>query len=320
MRYVSIILFSTIFATSATAAEDEYFGEFLDSLRGVFLIDAKPRPKFRLEAEFRFKDPNGLLWVTPASKEVDGASIPQAFWSFIGGPFEGEYINASVIHDYYCDVKLRTAHDTHRAFYYGMRAAKVSDWKAKFMYWAVATFGPDWKLEKRVVFKSNCAQVDTKTVCSQLPEFAENLAVRAVVDLEDPEVLAAALSKAESVARSLKTSNGQVLDVSSSGQVVASLENIASNSDSYRKLFVAKLFVTDPSKLGVLSQWRNAKFEEVLPWESYKIPKISETVFLNTSNVQAIEMGKQFKVDVKGQALLRSRLKLETLGSKSEHD
>lgn len=320
MKFVLIILLSTTLATSAAAAENEYFGEFLDTLRGVFLTDAKPRPKFKLESEFRFKDPNGLLWVTPALNEVDGASIPQAFWSVIGGPFEGEYINASVIHDYYCKVKTRTAHDTHRAFYYGMRASKVADWKAKFMYWAVATFGPDWTLEKRVVFKSHCSKERAKTVCSQVPEFDNGLALRATADLEDPEVLAAALSKAESVARSLKTSNGQFLDVSSSGQIVASLDNIARSSNTYRTVFIAKSFITDPSKLGVLSQWQNVKFDAIKPWKNNKMPNINEAVFLNTGNVQAIEMGKEFKVDVKGQHLLRERLKIESLGSTSVHE
>jgi Protein of unknown function (DUF1353) len=117
------------------AQTDEYFGDFLDKLRGVFNVEAMPRPMFKLESDFRFKDPNGLLWLAPAGEEVDGASIPQPFWSFIGGPFEGAYINASVIHDHYCKTKERTEHDTHRNFYYGMRTSGVPDWKAKLMHW-----------------------------------------------------------------------------------------------------------------------------------------------------------------------------------------
>jgi hypothetical protein len=201
-----------------------------------------------------------------------------------------------------------------------MRAAKVSDWKAKFMYWAVATFGPDWKLEKRVVFKNSCTQINAKIVCSHVPELQESLVLTAAADLKDPEVLAAALSKADSVARSLKTTNGRVLDVSANGQVLASLDNIAQNSNSYRTVFVAKSFVTDPSQLGVLSQWQNAKFDAVKTWENNKLPKFSDAVVLNTRNVQMIEAGKQFKVDIKGQPLLLDRLKLETLGSKSVHE
>ena len=104
----------------------EYFGQFQDELKGTFLV-SEPRPKFRLISEFRFLDPNGLLWRTPADTEVDGASIPQAFWSIIGGPFSGKYIKASVIHDHYCVTKSRTQHDTHQNFYYGMRASGVVD-------------------------------------------------------------------------------------------------------------------------------------------------------------------------------------------------
>lgn len=29
------------------------------------------------------------------------------FWSFIGGPFEGKYRNASVVHDFLCKVQKR---------------------------------------------------------------------------------------------------------------------------------------------------------------------------------------------------------------------
>ena len=49
--------------------------------------------------ELRYTDPYGEVWVAPAGSRVDGASIPRAFWSVIGGPFEGKYRNASVLHD-----------------------------------------------------------------------------------------------------------------------------------------------------------------------------------------------------------------------------
>lgn len=141
------------------ALAQEHFGEFLDKLKGIFLVETKPRPAFKLDGAFRFMDPNGLLWTVPSETQVDGASIPQLFWSLIGGPFEGPYINASVIHDYYCEKKERTAHDTHRNFYYGMRASGVSEWKAILMHWAVSTFGPSWRLERRVAIQHNCGQI-----------------------------------------------------------------------------------------------------------------------------------------------------------------
>lgn len=109
--WTSLVLFAGSLMPPAAMAQ-EYFGKFLDTLHGVFDTQTKPRPTFKLEGDFRFDDPNGMQWITPAGTEVDGASIPQFFWSFIGGPFEGSYINASVIHDHYCRTRSRTAHDT----------------------------------------------------------------------------------------------------------------------------------------------------------------------------------------------------------------
>jgi hypothetical protein len=296
---------------STNAEEKEYFGEFLDSLKGVFITDAEPRPRFRLESDFRFRDPNGLLWKTPAQKEVDGASIPQPFWSFIGGPFEGKYINASVIHDYYCDAKTRTSHDTHRAFYYGMRASNVSEWKAKFMYWAVATFGPDWILTNRIIFNSVRGPNRGLGAFTQSPRLIQGIEVRPPVDLEDPDVLAAALSKAQSVARSLRTSNGRILDVSIDGDVVASLDRIESISNYYRSEFVAKAILSDPEKLGILTQWKPTNLDDIKPWDNHKLPGLDNALILNLENARAIAEGKHFTLDPAGNSLLQERMKAE---------
>lgn len=319
MKVLQLFLFLSLLALTSFVQSKEYFGVFLDSLTGHF-IDAEPRPKFKIGSEFRFKDPNDFLWIVPADEEVDGASIPQVFWSLIGGPFEGAYINASVIHDYYCAVKSRTAHDTHRAFYYGMRAANVPDWKAKYMYWAVATFGPNWKIEKKIKFESACIKSGEKTVCSQSPKETAHIVDTTSVNLEDAEVLAAALSKADAVARSLKTSNGQFLDVSEQGLVSASLNDIDENSISYRSIFSTKSFVAEPAKLGILSQWQNKKLEDILTWERDMIPQLDDAVFLNQKNIKSINAGKQFKVDINGQRLLENQLNIDKLGSRTIHE
>ena len=73
---------------------------------------------------------------------VDGASIPQTFWSVIGGPFEGGYRKASVIHDY-MRPQVRPGR-TYLVFYNGMRANGVRTLTAKIMYAAVYNFGPRW--------------------------------------------------------------------------------------------------------------------------------------------------------------------------------
>jgi len=80
---------------------------------------------------------------TTTGYQTDGASVPEALWALYP-PFTGNYRQAAVIHDYYCDNKQRTWQDTHKVFYYAMRAANVDEKTAKIMYGAVYLFGPRW--------------------------------------------------------------------------------------------------------------------------------------------------------------------------------
>jgi hypothetical protein len=315
MRYYPWILIVVLLLPLPLRAQ-EYFGEYKDALKGEF-IEAKPRPKFKLENEFRFSDPNGLLWGVPAKEEVDGASIPQAFWSFIGGPFDGNYIKASVIHDHYCNVKTRTEHDTHRNLYYGMRAAGVEKWRAKFMYWAVATFGPKWTLAKRVVQEHSCHDSGVGMTCKQVSALKVEVAALPAVDLDDPDTLAAALSKASAVARSLRTSDGELLDISASGQVSADLESISNNASMYRRLFINRSFIQRPGELGVLSQWDAGGLEQVKPWQGGKLPTLNESMPLRPSTVGLIEAGKSFTLTPDSIELLQDRIDLKALEMRS---
>ncbi|WP_339073899.1 DUF1353 domain-containing protein [Teredinibacter turnerae] len=290
---------------------EEYFGKFLDQLRGVFIAEAEPRPEFKMEHDFRFEDPNGLLWLTPGGTSVDGASIPQFFWSLIGGPFEGPYINASVIHDYYCRTKERTAHDTHRNFYYGMRASNVPEWKADLMHWAVSTFGPSWKLEKRVVMKQSCvATSDNFKTCTSIPTIEMVTVSEPPVDLSNPEVLALAISKTNSIARTLLTSKGAVLDVSSSGQVNSTLASIESNAATYRKLFQSENVVNETSRLGLLSQTSQASLATIQPWAGNQIPSYVQADYLSPEfSTATTEL--PFKLDSGSRAVILDNVDLK---------
>ena len=298
---------------AAPAFAQEYFGDFLDKLKGTFIV-AEPRPLFELGSDFRFKDPNGLLWMTPTGTKVDGASIPQVFWSLIGGPFEGAYINASVIHDHYCRTRERTAHDTHRNFYYGMRASQVPEWKAKLMHWAVSTFGPSWKLEKRVTMKQSCTTVNGQpATCTSVPVTQEVLVDIPAADLSDPMVLAAAVSKTNAVARTLLTSNGKILDVTVSGQVAASFEGIQKSATNYRQVFASNEFVSSPARLGILSTQAVSGLANVQPWSGNKVPKLYEAVFLTPQNLPVIKDSAPFKLDPRGKDLVKDRIDLKSL-------
>lgn len=112
----------------------------------------------RLESDLVFYDPNGVRWAAPKGAVVDGASIPKPFWGIVGGPLEGKYRNASIIHDWYCDKRTRTWQATHRVFYDGMIASGVGEVQAKLFYYAVLWGGPRW--ETRVSTNTNLSAGD----------------------------------------------------------------------------------------------------------------------------------------------------------------
>lgn len=97
-----------------------------------------------LLGDYAFVDNAGSTWNVPKGAEVDGASIPRMFWSLMGGPFEGKYRDASVIHDYFCSVRTRPWKAVDRMFYEAMIVSGVAETEAKVMYLAVVWAGPRW--------------------------------------------------------------------------------------------------------------------------------------------------------------------------------
>jgi Protein of unknown function (DUF1353) len=79
-----------------------------------------------LLSELRYTDPQGVIWIAPAGSQVDGASIPRSLWTLMGGPFEGKYRNASVLHDVAYDQKNRPHEVCDQMFYNAMRCSGVS--------------------------------------------------------------------------------------------------------------------------------------------------------------------------------------------------
>jgi hypothetical protein len=99
-----------------------------------------------LKEDFAYVDPREKRWVAPKGSVTDGASIPRPFWSFIGGPFEGRYRKAAVVHDVACRQKSEPWADVHRMFYEACRCGGVEDRMAKTLYWAVYHCGPHWEI------------------------------------------------------------------------------------------------------------------------------------------------------------------------------
>jgi hypothetical protein len=117
------------------------YGYFNESVRARWLSDGR---YMALCGALEFHQHDGPTWTAPIGTRTDGASIPPVFWSVIGGPFEGKYRDASVVHDYECCIKVHAWRDVHRMFFAGMMANGEARWRAKLMYFAVYFFGPRW--------------------------------------------------------------------------------------------------------------------------------------------------------------------------------
>jgi hypothetical protein len=137
----SVLLMSG--CSNPTSVSSSKLGHFSSEFALVELL-ANGRDA-NLTKEFSYVDGNGLAWTAPAGEIVDGASIPKVFWSIIGGPWEGKYRFASIVHDRYCRMhEGRHWQDVHRMFYEACLAGGTDERLAKIMYAAVYHFGPRW--------------------------------------------------------------------------------------------------------------------------------------------------------------------------------
>ncbi|MDQ3199637.1 MAG: DUF1353 domain-containing protein [Verrucomicrobiota bacterium] len=127
--------------------------------------------------ELRYTDPNGAVWLAPAGSTVDGASIPRPLWSFMGGPFEGRYRNASVLHDVAYTQKNRPPADCDRMFYNAMRCSGVGPIESKTMYYSLLRFGWHWdfsvkrakpfKVDRKLVARAEKAEIPQAAAVSR---------------------------------------------------------------------------------------------------------------------------------------------------------
>jgi hypothetical protein len=121
-------------------------------MRGRFADDPLLRSQGRWKTvaeELRYRDPRGALWAVPAGYRSEGASIPRILWSAVGGPWDGSYDAAAIVHDYYCDGMQRSWEATHQVFYDAMRSRGIGRAEATKKYWAVYNFGPRWDARYR---------------------------------------------------------------------------------------------------------------------------------------------------------------------------
>lgn len=89
----------------------------------------------KLLEPFGFEDPRGIKWNVEEGFVSDGASIPKWLRPIVGHPFEGNFIEAAIIHDKYCKTKIRSQRDTHRAFREALKLDGVS-WVRRWIMWS----------------------------------------------------------------------------------------------------------------------------------------------------------------------------------------
>jgi Protein of unknown function (DUF1353) len=140
--------------------------------------------RMKLLQPLQYIDPACNVWDAPKESIVDGASIPQFAWSILGGPFEGKYRNASVIHDVACDQKTKPWEAVHEVFYNAMIASGVSIVTAKVMYAAVYHFGPRWPQTVTAVVKKRDVDFDVEE-----SRFANRVSALGSRTLEMDEIL-----------------------------------------------------------------------------------------------------------------------------------
>ena len=116
-------------------------GRYVGAVKSEWLGNGR---NMRLLAPFQYSDECGVNWIAPSGSVVNGASIPEYAWSIIGGPFEGKYRDASVVHDVACEDMTRPWEQVHEMFFQAMLTSGVDRTMANIMYSAVYYFGPRW--------------------------------------------------------------------------------------------------------------------------------------------------------------------------------
>jgi Protein of unknown function (DUF1353) len=178
VRTVVLAAAAAIAAGVPPSFADPTFGHFIGKFVAEFEGDGR---KVKLIEPYAFVDPDGKEWDVPEGYQTDGASVPAALWALYP-PFTGNYRQAAVIHDYFCDSKQTSWEDTHKVFYFAMRAADVDENTAKIMYGAVYMFGPRWG--------PGTAPGQRNAAPAASPEQQEEMVkeLKAFVDKENPDL------------------------------------------------------------------------------------------------------------------------------------
>lgn len=107
---------------------------FRGTVQAEWLHPPTPADYFRdmkLLAPFGFVDSAGKTWDVPAGYVTNGASVPWGLWNIVGGPYDGPYRDAAVVHDYFCETKTRPWEEVHKMFYEAAKARGTSEFSPR---------------------------------------------------------------------------------------------------------------------------------------------------------------------------------------------
>jgi hypothetical protein len=153
---------STIACAMLLAASQYVFAADFGRFSGNPVLSWNPDGRaMTLVEDFTYTDPHSDKWVALKDSKIDGASIPQILWSLVGGPYEGAYRNASIVHDTECTKPYKHRWQAvHEMFYFASRAGGEGWLKAKVMFAAVYHFGPRWEMNGKVPDKRTLFSTD----------------------------------------------------------------------------------------------------------------------------------------------------------------
>src|SRR5262249_974634 len=103
---VIIALVAVVVAVSCCAISGEMpYGSFIGTVKTEWIRGPESERRMQLLQDFAYIDPKGRKWLAPAGSKTDGATIPHAAWSFVGGPFDGQYREATGLQHAYAAAK-----------------------------------------------------------------------------------------------------------------------------------------------------------------------------------------------------------------------
>lgn len=106
---------------------------------------ANEKGHVRLSKDWYFIIDGRKIWI-PAGYVCDGASIPRAFWSICGSPFDPINVIGGFAHDYLYLTHLTDKKTADEVAFQLWRQSGKSLWMSRTMWFAVSKFGGSaWK-------------------------------------------------------------------------------------------------------------------------------------------------------------------------------